>query len=408
MKYYKPNNSTLLYLNSSFNCIKSSSITITKTGNGTGYTSAPTVIITPAAGDLGYGASATIPAPVSGVLSGTLVMVSTGKGYNTLPTVSLTGGGNAGCITGFSTLVGGSGYIKPPTLTVTGGGGSGFVGTALIGNVTVSSTFTITTAGTGYVVGDALEFTGGEGSGAVATVSSVSSGGITGISLTNAGSGYTSAPTISVTSTAGTGAVITCALVGASVTGITIINGGKNYSTAPSFVFTAVSGGSGASATPTLNLGTEATFTVAFTRTFTYTWNIPDIAINDLGRLAAVNIVSTGYTATTPYTFRINGLQYDSRNSFYSDYGNPILSIAQQTNVCSIGSVGSTNYNITLSPQTIRQIQISVDDSLTAKDTGVVSTVNFVIAIEIEEFDPVVTEIGDPYKESASRLKLQY
>ena len=257
-------------------------------------------------------------------------------------------------------------------------------------------------------VGDALVFTGGEGSGAVATVSSVSSGGITGISLTNAGSGYTSAPTISVTSTAGTGAVITCALVGASVTGITIINGGKNYSTAPSFVFTAVSGGSGASATPTLNLGTEATFTVAFTRTFTYTWNIPDIAINDLGRLAAVNIVSTGYTATTPYTFRINGLQYDSRNSFYSDYGNPILSIAQQTNMCSFGSVGSSNYNITLSPQTIRQIQISVDDSLTAKDTGVLVAVNFVIAIEIEEFDPVVTEIGDPYKESASRLKLQY
>ena len=408
MKTYKPNNSTLLYLNSSFNCTKSSSVTVTKSGNGTGYTSAPTVVITPAAGDLGYGASATIPAPASGVLSGTLVMVSTGKGYNTLPTVSLTGGGNAGCITGFSALVGGSGYIKPPTLTVTGGGGSGFVGTALIGNVTVSSTFTITTAGTNYVVGDKIVFTGGEGSGAVATVSSVSSGGITGISLTNAGSGYTSAPTILVTSTAGTGAVITCALVGASVTGITIINGGKNYATAPSFVFTAVSGGSGASATPTLNLGTEATFTVAFTRSFTYTWNIPDIAIDDLGRLSVVNIVASGYTATTPYTFRVLGLQYDSRNSFYSDYGNPILSIAQQTNMCSFGSVGSSNYNITLSPQTIRQIQISVDDSLTAKDTGVVSTVNFVIAIEIEEFDPVVTEIGDPYKESTSRLKLQY
>ncbi len=87
-------------------------------------------VITPAAGDLGYGASATIPAPVSGALSGTLVMVSTGKGSNVLPTVSLTGGGNPGCIPGFSALVGGSGYIKPPTLTVTGGGGSGFVGRA--------------------------------------------------------------------------------------------------------------------------------------------------------------------------------------------------------------------------------------------------------------------------------------
>ena len=180
------------------------------------------------------------------------------------------------------------------------------------------------------------------------------------------------------------------------------------FSTDPTVVFTATDGGSGASATPTLNLGTEAIFTVAFTRTFTYTWNIPDIAIDDLGRLSVVNILASGYTATTPYTFRVLGLQYDSRNSFYSDYGNPILSIAQQTNMCSFGSVGSSNYNITLSPQTIRQIQISVDDSLTAKDTGVLVAVNFVIALEIEEFDPVVTEIGDPYSEAKSRLKLQY
>jgi hypothetical protein len=147
---------------------------------------------------------------------------------------------------------------------------------------------------------------------------------------------------------------------------------------------------------------------VAFTRTFTYTWNIPDIVINDLGRLSAVNILASGYTATTPYTFRVLGLQYDSRNSFYSDYGNPILSMAQQTNICSYGSVGSSNYNITLSPQTIRQIQISIDDSITTKDTGVVSTLTFVIAIEIEEFDPVLTEIGDPYREASSKLKLQF
>ena len=406
MKYYKPNNSTLLYLNSSFNCTKSSSITLTKVLGGTGYTSAPTIAITPAAGDLGFGASATIT-QASGIL-GTLTTVSTGKGYNALPTVSLVGGCNPGNITGYSTLVGGSGYILPPTLTVTGGGGSGFTGNTIIGDVTISATFTFTTAGTNYVVGDAIVFTGGGGSGAVATVSTVSSGGITGISLTNAGKGYTSAPSISVISTAGTGAVITCVLVGASVTGIYINWGGKNYATAPTFVFTPVSGGTGASATPTLTLGTEGTFTVAFTKTFTYTWNIPDIVINDLGKISAVNIVSTGYTATTPYIFRIMGLQYDSRDTFMSDYGNPILSIAQQTNICSIGSVGNSNYNIILTPQTIRQIQISVDDSITAKDTGALVAINFVIALEIEEYDPLLTQVGDPYTESASRLKLQY
>jgi hypothetical protein len=82
--------------------------------------------------------------------------------------------------------------------------------------------------------------------------------------------------------------------------------------------------------------------------------------------------------------------------------------MAQQTNICSYGSVGSSNYNITLSPQTIRQIQISIDDSIITKDTGVVATLNFVIAIEIEEFDPVLTEIGDPYREASSKLKLQF
>jgi hypothetical protein len=153
-----------------------------------------------------------------------------------------------------------------------------------------------------------------------------------------------------------------------------------------------------------LTLGTTATFTVAFTRTFTYTWNIPDIVVNDLGKLSVVNINAIDYTAATPYTFRVIGLQYDSRNSFFSYYGTPIISIAQQTNLCTLGSIGNTIYNITLSPQTIRQIQISIDDSTTAKDTGVLVAIHFVIALEIEEFDQPLTQIGDPYSEAASRL----
>ena len=72
----------------------------------------------------------------------------------------------------------------------------------------------------------------------------------------------------------------------------------------------------------------------------------------------------------------------------------------------SIGSTGSNNYYIILSPQTIRQIQISVDDSILGKDTGVLlANSNFIIALEIEEYDPVLTQIGDPFSESASKLK---
>ena len=107
-RYYKPNNSTILYLHAVYNCIRSNSITITKTGNGSGYTSTPTIVIRTAPGDLGSGASATIAAPVSGVLSGALTMVNNGRGYNTLPTVELVGGGSPGVVTGYTSLNGGS------------------------------------------------------------------------------------------------------------------------------------------------------------------------------------------------------------------------------------------------------------------------------------------------------------
>ena len=404
-KYYKPNNSTILYLNSSYNCVNSSSITITKATGGSGYTSAPSIVVVPAAGDLGLNASATATYSAGAVTA--ITMVNNGSGYNLLPTIKTVGGGNPGTITGYTALTGGSGYILPPTITATGGGGSGFSAVAVIGNVGISSTFTITAGGSNYVVGDKVVFTGGGGgSGAIATVSTIGANGlITGISLTSTGGGYTTAPTISIISTLGTGANISCAILPAAVTDITIINGGSGYTSSPSFVFTPVNGGTGASATPIVNAGVPATFTVAFTRTYTYTWNVPDITINDLAKLSAINIIATGFTATTPYTYRILGLQYNSRDSFFSDYGAPILSMAQNTNVCSYGSLGGNSFCIILTPQTIRQIQISVDDDISTRNSGQAAAINFVIALEIEEYDPVLTQIGDPFAESASKIK---
>lgn len=35
-------------------------------------------------------------------------------------------------------------------------------------------------------------------------------------------------------------------------------------------------------------------------------------------------------------------------------------------------------------------------------------TINFVIALKVEEYDPTYTEIGDVYGESASRLKTMF
>lgn len=410
-KYYKPNNTTLLYLNSSFNCLKSSTISLAVQTAGSGYTSAPTIAITTASGDTGSGATATCSL-TSGTVS-SITMTNTGSGYSSLPTITLSGGGNPGVITGYSGLVGGSGYKLPPTLSISGGGsGSGFAGYTTLTATSVSSTFTITNGGTGYITGDTVIFdnTGTGGSNAVATVVATS-GVITGINLTNAGSGYTlKAPTItSITSTAGKGAVITCSLNATSVGSIVITNGGSNYSSAVSFVFTATSGGSGAAATPTINLGTSAVITPSFLRTYSYTWNVPDIEINDLAKLSALNIVATGTSTTTPYTYRVSNLQIDSRNSYFSDYGSPILSVAQNTNITNIGSLGAGEYSIILTPQTIRQIIITVDDSITTKGSGQLGNINFVIALELIEFNPTYQEKTDVYQEAAAnRLRPHY
>jgi hypothetical protein len=401
-KYYKPNNSRILYLNSSFNCVKNSSITLTRTSGGTGYTSAPTVSVVSASGDAGFGCTATATYATGAVSA--ITVINNGRGYNKLPTIVLTGGGNPGKITGLNITNGGSLYVSAPTITATGGGGTGFSAIAKIGTQSIKTTATISSGGTGYITGDTLSFTGGGGSGATGTITATS-GVITGITISNGGSGYTSLPTVSINSTNEKNGVIVISLSGASVNGFTIINGGSNYATTPTIVFTPTNGGSGAVATPVLTLGTSAVITPTFLRTYSYSWQIPDMNIEDLAKLSTVNIIATGHTQTTPYTFRIMNLQYDSRNSYFSDFGNPILSLAQGTNICNYGSLSGENFSIILPPQTIRQIEISVDDSIITQNSGVLVAVNFVIAIEIEEYDPNYTQVGDPYGEASSRIK---
>lgn len=327
-KYYKPNHSTILYLNSSFNCIKSQSITLTRTSGGTGYTLAPTINIKTATDDMGSGASATCSI-TGGVVNSSITMVSNGINYNKLPIISVSGGGDPGVITALAITTAGTGYNSPPTITASGGGG---------------------------------------------------------------GSGFSA----------------TCVVTGGAITSVTITNGGSNYTSTPTIVITATNGGSGAVLTPTINVGSSAVLTPSFVKCYKYTWNIPDVVINDLAKISAINIISTNFNTTTPYTFRLLGLQYDSRDSYFSDYGNPILSMAQNVNVCSYGSLGGSNFCIILTPQTIRQIQISVDDSISSLDTGIAQNINFVIALAIEEYDPSYTQIGDVYGESASRLKAMY
>jgi subtilase family serine protease len=103
---------------------------LTKTANGTGYTTADPPLCTLTGGG-GIGATCSTSVNVSGTV--TVTLQSGGSGYTSAPTCALPGGAGSGAtctatenngVTGIAITAGGSGYTSNPTCTLAGGGGS--------------------------------------------------------------------------------------------------------------------------------------------------------------------------------------------------------------------------------------------------------------------------------------------
>jgi len=147
--------------------------------DGYGYTSTPTVTISP---------------PTSGITA-TAVAITTSVGnVRSIKEIRLT---NAGL--GYTST-------NPPTITISGGGGSGAAATATIVSGGVLS-LSVTEAGRGYFGSLPTVTISGPSVGQTATaIPVVSSGRLSSIQITNAGSGYTSIPTVTISSpTSGVG-----------------------------------------------------------------------------------------------------------------------------------------------------------------------------------------------------------
>lgn len=135
---------------------------------GSGYASAPTVTITPAAGDTGSGAVAT--ATISGGQVTAITVTTAGSGYKATPTVTLSGGGFTvaatvgavtvadSTITGINVTASGSGYSTAPAITIAAAPGGG---------TTATATATITTAGIKIINGETYNTTYSNGAGVV-------------------------------------------------------------------------------------------------------------------------------------------------------------------------------------------------------------------------------------------------
>ena len=158
------------------------------TAAGTGYTSAPTVVIADALGSGATGTASVIPkgigtgAAATATIDGRVASIAIGSGGSSYsaPTVKLNDGGGTGAtatastnangvITGFAVTAAGTGYTSAPTVVITDATGSDATGTASVANVV--SAIAVTSPGSGYDAARTLVMLTGNGTGAAAYAS---------------------------------------------------------------------------------------------------------------------------------------------------------------------------------------------------------------------------------------------
>ena len=151
---------------------------------GTGYTSAPAVIIS--APNSANGVQATAVATITANVVSSILITEAGTGYTSSPTVTFNGGGGSGAnavsgITTFATgtvsvlvTAGGTGYTNASNLTVTiaGGGGANAAGQGIVAGGIVTQVV-MTNVGSGYTNASNITVTIAGGGGTNATAKAI-------------------------------------------------------------------------------------------------------------------------------------------------------------------------------------------------------------------------------------------
>ncbi len=166
---------------------------------------------------IGSGSTATATAILGTGYVRKIFLNNDGYGYTSTPSVSITpapfGGTNATAVAITTSISdtrsikeilltnAGSGYLTPPTITISGGGGVGASATCSIETIQSGIVrFTMTNVGGGYKNSPIVTITGSVGSGqtAVGIASVGTSNQISAIRISNPGAGYTQPPTIAI------------------------------------------------------------------------------------------------------------------------------------------------------------------------------------------------------------------
>ena len=206
----------------------------------------------------GGGGGTSLQAVVTGGVITSVIILQTGQGYTTVPTLVITDAAGTGAqltavlsgspIIGIDVTNGGSGYTNP-TVNITGGGGAAAVAeatveTGVIDDITLFGSVrevVVLNSGSGYkeppeiIIGTSLNS----------------------IEIQDGGSGYTTEPDVTLSGGGGSGATAAAILTGGVVTSIVVIDRGTGYTQAPLVTITG-GGGAGATAVAHLTSGSYA------------------------------------------------------------------------------------------------------------------------------------------------------
>jgi uncharacterized repeat protein (TIGR01451 family) len=347
---------------------------INVTAGGSGYTTAPSVVIT------GCSVAPTAIATVSGgAVTG--VTITNGGANCTAPSIAFSGGGGSGAtassttgqttggLLAVSVTAGGSGYTSAPSVSVAGCSVAPTAVATVSGGAVTG--VTITNAGSGCPAAPAISFSGGGGSGA--TASGAGGERVVYVSVTNGGS-YTAPPTVSFSGGNCTGVT---ALVSTNppsavssgtytVTGVTITNGGSGCTSVPSVVFTG-SGAGGAAATATIGAAPGDTVTYQVTVSNSGTADASGVVVSDMipsntawqtGGTFSVGQVSTsvgtlaaGSSSTLTYTVLVDSSLPNGITTLTTNASATSTNATAPTNVSTTVNSGTTpQYSITMAP----------------------------------------------------------
>lgn len=121
-----------------------------------------------------------------------------------------------------------------------------------------------------------------------------------------------------------------------------------------------------------------------------FSWDIPEICLKDWGEVQMGSLASINANATAIYTIRMKNIS--CKDVWEAKGSNPVLCSLLFNN---FNSMFRDDFGITLSPQNINNVTISISDDTTNRNNGIGNTVKFVICLVITEFEPEIVEYNE-------------